>query len=84
MDRDDDGAIWEYAKTNGLTIVSKDADFIFRSFLHGFPPKVIYLEVGNCPTRIVERTLRENIDLIQEFAGSDEKTCLTLPPSTGT
>ncbi len=76
MDRGDDGVIWEYAKANGFTIVSKDADFIHRSFLHGFPPKVIYLELGNCPTR-------DNLGLIQEFEDSEEKSCLTLPPTTG-
>ncbi len=82
MARADDGVIWEYAKANGFTIVSKDADFIHRSFLHGFPPKMIYLELGNCPTRAVEQTLRDNLDLIQEFDTSEEKSCLTLPPPT--
>ena len=79
MDRGEDAGIWEYAKDNGFTIVSKDADFIHRSFLHGFPPKLIYLELGNCPTRAVEQTLRDNFDLILEFQASDEKSCLTLP-----
>lgn len=83
MDREDDEVIWEYAKANGFTIVSKDADFIHRSFLYGFPPKVIYLELGNCPTRAVEQTLRDNLDLIQEFEASEEKSCLALPPTTG-
>jgi predicted nuclease of predicted toxin-antitoxin system len=81
MDRGEDGSIWDYAKANGFTIVSKDADFIHRSFLYGFPPKVIYLELGNCPTRAVEQTLRDNLDLIREFESSEEKSCLTLPPT---
>jgi predicted nuclease of predicted toxin-antitoxin system len=31
----DDVAVWEYAKQNALTIVSKDGDFHQRSFLYG-------------------------------------------------
>jgi predicted nuclease of predicted toxin-antitoxin system len=81
MDREDDRAIWNYAKANGFTIVSKDADFINLSFLYGAPPKVIYLELGNCPTNSVEQTLPDNLELVCEFEQSDEKSCLTLPPS---
>ena len=52
------------------------------SFLHGFLPKVIYRELGNCPTRVVEETLRDNLELIREFEQSEEKSCLTLPLTT--
>jgi predicted nuclease of predicted toxin-antitoxin system len=34
--------IWQYAKAEGYTIVSKDSDFQQRSLLHGGPPKFIY------------------------------------------
>jgi predicted nuclease of predicted toxin-antitoxin system len=44
----DDFTIWEYAKANGFTIVSKDSDFQQRSLLDGAPPKFIWLRVGNC------------------------------------
>src|SRR5258707_5754144 len=81
MEQTDDSVIWNYAKANGFAIISKDADFINLSFLHGSPPKVIYLELGNCPTRIVEQTLRDNLDLIIEFEQSDQKSCLLLPPT---
>lgn len=37
-----DAIIWEYAKANGFTVVSKDADFHQRSLLYGHPPKFIY------------------------------------------
>ena len=35
----DDEAIWEYARREGFTIVSKDSDFQERSVLCGSPPK---------------------------------------------
>ncbi|MBZ5546083.1 MAG: DUF5615 family PIN-like protein, partial [Acidobacteriia bacterium] len=44
----DDESVWEFAGRNGFTIVSKDSDFRQRSFLFGFPPKVIWVRLGNC------------------------------------
>jgi predicted nuclease of predicted toxin-antitoxin system len=35
-----DEAVWDLARDEGFTIVSKDSDFHQRSLLHGFPPKV--------------------------------------------
>lgn len=35
-----DSQIWEYARTEGFVIASKDTDFRERSFLEGFPPKL--------------------------------------------
>jgi predicted nuclease of predicted toxin-antitoxin system len=37
----DDAVIWDFAKANGLTIVSKDSDFRVFSFIHGPSPKVM-------------------------------------------
>jgi predicted nuclease of predicted toxin-antitoxin system len=43
-----DEHIWEFARSNGFTIVSKDSDFYKRSLLYGHPPKFIFLCLGNC------------------------------------
>lgn len=43
-----DEAVWEYARTNGFIIVSKDSDFQQRSLLYGYPPKIVWLRIGNC------------------------------------
>ena len=58
----DDGIIWEYAKSNGFMIVSKDADFHQRSILYGHPPKFIYLRIGNSPTSKITQILMDNAD----------------------
>lgn len=42
-----DQLIWEYAKANSLTIITKDADFSNKVLLHSPPPKVIHIRLGN-------------------------------------
>jgi predicted nuclease of predicted toxin-antitoxin system len=37
-----DHVIWEYARTHGYTVVSKDDDFRSLSLVNGAPPKVIW------------------------------------------
>ena len=41
-----DSEIWEYAKTNGFAIVSKDSDFQARSLLYGSPQNLSGYESG--------------------------------------
>jgi predicted nuclease of predicted toxin-antitoxin system len=67
LDRASDDQVWDYARANGYTIVTKDSDFNERSVLRGFPPKVIWLRLGNCVTGRVEATLREHQAEIRAF-----------------
>lgn len=46
-----DSKIWEYAKTNHLTIVTKDADFSDRIIVSEPPPKVVHMKIGNMRMR---------------------------------
>ena len=46
-----DSEIWQYAKENGMTIVSKDADFSNRILFTSPPPRVIHLRIGNMSMR---------------------------------
>jgi predicted nuclease of predicted toxin-antitoxin system len=46
-DSPNDTQIWQYAKENGLVIVTKDADFSDRLMLDSSPPKVVHLRFGN-------------------------------------
>ncbi len=63
----DDGLVWQYAKDNGLIIVSKNLDFHHRSLLFGFPPKVIWIRRGNCSTQDIETILRHFQAEIEAF-----------------
>lgn len=74
----DDPAIWNYAKKNGLTIVSKDSDFQERSLLHGSPPKVIWLRTRNCTAAHIEFVLRAAFKVISRFIEEDQENCLAL------
>ena len=42
-----DEQIWEYAKENELTIITKDSDFSDKMILSEPSPKVIHIRVGN-------------------------------------
>ncbi len=46
-----DEQIWNYAKENNLTIVTKDSDFSNRIIFHEPPPKVIHIRFGNMKMR---------------------------------
>ena len=74
----DDPAVWEYARNNGLMIVSKDSDLHQRSFVFGQPPKVVWVRLGNCSTADVEKLLRKNLAIIQSFHEDDYGAFLSL------
>ena len=57
-----DESIWEFAKDNEFTIVSKDTDFHDRNALYGSPPKVIWPRAVNCSTAEIEAVLRRSAD----------------------
>ncbi len=73
----DDRDVWEYAKSFGFVIVTKDVDFYERSMRVGAPPKVIWMRLGNCTTVAVEMLLRNSEPAMIRFAGSGE-SCLVL------
>jgi predicted nuclease of predicted toxin-antitoxin system len=71
--------IWEYAGEHGSVVASKDSDFRQLAFLHGPPPKVVWLRVGNASTSTVLRTLLDHIQVMEAFALSEDEALLVLP-----
>lgn len=74
----DDRRIWDYGRERGFTIVSKDTDFRERSFVEGFPPKIIWLDVGNAGTRAIAELLRQECPRVQTFEKKEEASLLIL------
>jgi predicted nuclease of predicted toxin-antitoxin system len=74
-----DQAVWAYAAAQGLAVVSKDSDFARLSASLGSPPKVIWLRVGNGPTRDVVALLRARLTDVQAFLADPSAELLELP-----
>lgn len=74
----DDIEVWRYAREQGLTIASKDSDFHQLSFVHGHPPKVVWVRVGNGPTALVVSILRRHHETLLSFAEDPETAFLAL------
>lgn len=75
-----DAELWNYAGQHGFVLVSKDNDFRQLSFLRGAPPKVIWLHVGNAPTRDIEALILARLNRIQEFCDEPESALLVVEP----
>jgi predicted nuclease of predicted toxin-antitoxin system len=75
----DDRAVWAYAAAHGLAVVSKDADFARFSALLGPPPKVIWLRIGNGPTRSVVALLQARAADVRAFLADPLPTVLEPP-----
>jgi predicted nuclease of predicted toxin-antitoxin system len=73
-----DAVIWEYAKTGGFVLVTKDEDFQRLSIFRGPPPKVVWIHLGNCATADVARLLRFRADQIRAFIDDAEAAFLAL------
>ena len=67
-----DTEIIAFAKAQGYTIVTKDADFYWHCLAHGHPPKVIWLRCGNLSPAALEDVLRRAKARVDAFAFSDE------------
>jgi len=73
-----DTQVWDFARNEGYTVVSKDADFHQRSLVLGFPPKVIWVRLGNCSTQDVEHVLRHHLREVEQFEINEVATFLIL------
>lgn len=74
----DDQVIWEFAKANGFAILSKDDDFHQRSFLHGHPPKVVWLRLRNCSVDDAIAAVRKHHQAILDFDADAKASFLII------
>ena len=73
-----DPDVWKLAGEHGCVLVTKDADFHRLSLLHGAPPKVVWLRLGNCSTADIVRLLTEHADDMRHFEAQADATVLEL------
>lgn len=73
-----DDRIWEFCKEHNFIIVSKDTDFRERSFMEGYPPKIIWLDVGNADTGTITELLKAEYQRVKRFSKQQEASLLIL------
>ena len=78
LDRASDEVVWAYARENNYIIVTKDADFSEFGGVWGFPPKVLWLRLGNSKTRQIEIVLRLHYENIKAMSENPNVGTLTL------
>lgn len=78
LDEASDLEVWEFAKTNNYTIVTKDSDFNDLAILKGTPPKVIWLKIGNCRVSDIEKILKEKEQTIKMFLNEEDSAILEI------
>lgn len=79
LDTATDQQVWEFARAHGYAIISKDSDFRQLAFLHGPPPKVIWLRVGNVSTARLLEVIVEHRDDVLDFARTEDGALLVIP-----
>ena len=73
-----DAIIWEYAKTHGFALLTKDKDFASLGLACGAPPQVILLQTGNCSTDELLRMIRNNAIRFSELEKDARRSLLVL------
>ena len=78
LEQTSDNSIWEYAKTNGYVIVTRDADFEEISSLRGHPPQIIWLKIGNLSKAAVLNLVKNNRQWIEKALLDEGLACIEL------
>ena len=73
-----DTEIWNYARKNGMIVVTNDEDFLHLFLLKGAPPKILLLKTGNQSRKFIEQILINKKDQIKTFVESSEYGILEL------
>ncbi len=78
LDSASDVAVWQHAQQHGYCLVTKDSDFNELLAAKGFPPKVIWIRLGNCSTAEIAGLLQQHHETIVEFAQDESAGLLEL------
>jgi len=78
LDKSSDLKVWNFAFENKYTIVTKDSDFNDLVVLKGYPPKVIWIGLGNCRVDDIVTLIMSNLQLISDFLTTQDSGILKL------
>lgn len=78
MDTASDGAVLEFAKERGFTLVSKDSDFFDAGMMRGRTTKIVWIRRGNCSTTDIETILRRHVADVRNLETADSLFLLML------
>lgn len=78
LDQAADLVVWQYAQQHEYCLVTKDTDFNDLVATKGFPPKVIWLRLGNCTTAAVVTLLENQHSTLLQFAQDPQLGLLEL------
>jgi predicted nuclease of predicted toxin-antitoxin system len=73
-----DATIWQYASQPGWVIISKDQDFADRGMVHGPPPIVIHIVLGNCSNRRLIEHLQRSWSVITPLLAQPDAAVITV------
>jgi len=78
LESSSDEQIWSYAGAEDYVVVSKDSDFRQLAFLHGPPPKIVWLRVGNVSTDVIQVLLADSVEALDAFGQSDAEALMII------
>ena len=78
LERLNDFKIFQFAKENNLTIVTRDEDFCHIQHTHGVPPKIIWLRMSNTSTVNIFHKLIIKLEDINSLATNEEIDILEI------
>jgi predicted nuclease of predicted toxin-antitoxin system len=73
-----DREIWDFARREGFVITSKDSDFVQRTLIHGTPPKIVWLRIGNCTRDDLLHLILNRAKEIHDLAIDQKQSVLVL------
>lgn len=73
-----DDESWAYTRDKDFVIVTKDSDFGDMGVVRGFPPQVLWLQLGNCTDSPVEAVRRDNHAAVEAFGNEPAVGVLVL------
>ena len=74
----DDIDIWTFAIDEAFAIVSKDSDFHQLAFAEGPPPKIVWIQRGNCASSDIAELLNSARAAVEKFLEEPETAFLIL------